>query len=522
MQEYDIAFERLDKGLGLSIAGGQGSTPYRNDDEGIFISRVTPNGPADVAGVRKDDKVISVNGHSCVDIDHYEAVGILKAAGSYISMRVHREVFVRRKPGSRTTSISSSIGGMNSQHKSPASNSSGYTSAMQQQQHRDRPPSVVAETRVERIYTSLLRDQGKSLGFSITGGKGAERFVEDSESIFISRVAEVGPAAKDGRLQVGDKLVQINGVDVSEADHSLVVELLTGPERFVNITVERKMTASGIAASGSNHNSVSSTNLFSQPSLSSLSAITPAAGSVTDAKSPKVFGLPKPYTGLYSASSYMANRPSYMRTREPGQYALTTSASSSPGSATSTPSYSKLPGVNAPPPGGSSSATLPGSRTLPDIPRTSVVAARSLPRNAGGELTAPSSSLSNPDNREDSAVKELVDRLPPVPTKPGVSTETVTKTTFSETTVRRVTDNRIVPLAVEVCTHECYSNLNDYLIMNDTNGLPFQNVTLIKSGGPMGLSIIGGSDHSCVPFGTGDPGIFISKVFINLAIWNMV
>ena len=27
----------------------------------------------------------------------------------------------------------------------------------------------------------------------------------------------------------------------------------------------------------------------------------------------------------------------------------------------------------------------------------------------------------------------------------------------------------------------------------------------------MGLSIIGGSDHSCVPFGTGDPGIFISK-----------
>ena len=58
MQEYDIAFERLDKGLGLSIAGGQGSTPYRNDDEGIFISRVTPNGPADIAGVRKDDKVV--------------------------------------------------------------------------------------------------------------------------------------------------------------------------------------------------------------------------------------------------------------------------------------------------------------------------------------------------------------------------------------------------------------------------------------------------------------------------------
>ena len=41
-----------------------------------------------------------------------------------------------------------------------------------------------------------------------------------------------------------------------------------------------------------------------------------------DGKSPKIFGLPKPYVGLYSASSYMANRPSYMRNREPGQYTL--------------------------------------------------------------------------------------------------------------------------------------------------------------------------------------------------------
>ena len=39
---------------------------------------------------------------------------------------------------------------------------------------------------------------------------------------------------------------------------------------------------------------------------------------------------------------------------------------------------------------------------------------------------------------------------------------------------------------------------------------------LIKAGGPLGLSIIGGSDHSCVPFGTGEPGNFISKVSTNV------
>ena len=54
----DIRFERADKGLGLSIAGGLGSTPYKDNDEGIFISRVTVGGPAHAAGLRKDDKVI--------------------------------------------------------------------------------------------------------------------------------------------------------------------------------------------------------------------------------------------------------------------------------------------------------------------------------------------------------------------------------------------------------------------------------------------------------------------------------
>lgn len=47
-----IRIERTNAGLGLSIAGGVGSTPFKGDDEGIFISRVTEGGPADLAGLR--------------------------------------------------------------------------------------------------------------------------------------------------------------------------------------------------------------------------------------------------------------------------------------------------------------------------------------------------------------------------------------------------------------------------------------------------------------------------------------
>lgn len=90
--QYEIHIERTNSGLGLSIAGGKGSTPYRGDDEGIFISRVTEGGPAEQAGLRVGDKLIAVNGMSCVDVDHYEAVDILKAAGPSLVVHFIREV----------------------------------------------------------------------------------------------------------------------------------------------------------------------------------------------------------------------------------------------------------------------------------------------------------------------------------------------------------------------------------------------------------------------------------------------
>lgn len=51
-KRMEVVVERTTGGLGLSIAGGRGSTPYKGDDEGIFISRVTEGGPAYLAGLR--------------------------------------------------------------------------------------------------------------------------------------------------------------------------------------------------------------------------------------------------------------------------------------------------------------------------------------------------------------------------------------------------------------------------------------------------------------------------------------
>ncbi|TRY96969.1 hypothetical protein DNTS_033575, partial [Danionella cerebrum] len=61
-------------GLGICIAGGKGSVPYKENDEGIFISEC-----------RK------VNGQDTQDFSHQDAVSVLRNAGSCIKMKVLRE-----------------------------------------------------------------------------------------------------------------------------------------------------------------------------------------------------------------------------------------------------------------------------------------------------------------------------------------------------------------------------------------------------------------------------------------------
>ncbi|XP_016310821.1 protein scribble homolog [Sinocyclocheilus anshuiensis] len=85
-------------GLGICIAGGKGSLPYKENDEGIFISRVSKGGPAEKAGVHVGDRVLEVNGQDMQEVSHHEAFSVLRNAGSCIKMKVLRERYVPVEP----------------------------------------------------------------------------------------------------------------------------------------------------------------------------------------------------------------------------------------------------------------------------------------------------------------------------------------------------------------------------------------------------------------------------------------
>ncbi|XP_056635607.1 protein lap4-like isoform X16 [Diorhabda sublineata] len=400
-EKYEIHIERSQTGLGLSIAGGRGSTPFKGDDEGIFISRVTEGGPADLAGLKVGDKVLVVNGINVVDVSHYDAVEVLKASGPVLILQVTREVTRLVKPPSTYVTSKPSLT-PSLINKSDTANKNNVPPPL--------PPPLDEDITLQKIliHTTLIRDS-RGLGFSIAGGKGSQPFKADSDAIYVSRITDGGVADRDGKLSVGDKVISINGVDLTGASHEQAVSMLTGVERFVRLVVEREV-----------------------PSEKNGDAII----SPGPQQSPRLFGLPKPYTGLYAANSYMANRPGYRRSME---IEKKTSESPEP--------------VKPPTP-------------IQEPPKTNGIdhnTAKEVPKPAPRRINSASS---------DSSTTTAQPQAP---------------TAKSQTNHKKASSN---------------SSLED-----DT-----QDVTLSKLGGSLGFSIIGGTDHSSIPFGSKEPGIFISHL----------
>ncbi|XP_069882184.1 protein scribble homolog isoform X2 [Dipodomys merriami] len=221
-----LTIVRQTGGLGISIAGGKGSTPYKGDDEGVFISRVSEEGPAARAGVRVGDKLLEVNGVALHEAEHHEAVEALRGAGAAVQMRVWRERMVEPENAVTITPLRPE------DDSSPRERRGGGLRLALLQ------PDTPAPLR-QRHTACLVRSE-KGLGFSIAGGKGSTPYRAGDGGIFISRIAEGGAAHRAGTLQVGDRVLSINGVDMTDARHDHAVSLLTAASPTIALLLERE------------------------------------------------------------------------------------------------------------------------------------------------------------------------------------------------------------------------------------------------------------------------------------------
>ncbi|XP_073736897.1 multiple PDZ domain protein isoform X10 [Callorhinus ursinus] len=79
------------------------------------------------------------------------------------------------------------------------------------------------------IKVELWREPSKSLGISIVGGRGMGSRLSNGEvmrGIFIKHVLEDSPAGKNGTLKPGDRIVEVDGMDLRDASHEQAVEAI--------------------------------------------------------------------------------------------------------------------------------------------------------------------------------------------------------------------------------------------------------------------------------------------------------
>uniref|UniRef100_A0A4W3JD62 Discs, large homolog 2 (Drosophila) n=1 Tax=Callorhinchus milii TaxID=7868 RepID=A0A4W3JD62_CALMI len=181
----EITLERGNSGLGFSIAGGI-DNPHIGDDPGIFITKIIPGGAAAEDGrLRVNDCILQVNEADVSEVSHSRAVEALKEAGCIVQLYVRR-----RRP--------------------------------------------VLETIVE---LKLMKGP-KGLGFSIAGGVGNQHIPGDN-SIYVTKIIDGGAAQKDGRLQVGDRLLMVNNYSLEEVAHEEAVAVLKNTSDVVYIKVAK-------------------------------------------------------------------------------------------------------------------------------------------------------------------------------------------------------------------------------------------------------------------------------------------
>ncbi|KAK1161662.1 harmonin-like isoform X2 [Acipenser oxyrinchus oxyrinchus] len=212
---------RLDRthpeGLGLSVRGGL------EFNCGLFISQIVKDGQASNIGLQVGDEIVRINGYSISSCIHEEVINLIRMKKT-VSLKVRRNSpgdplkwqFVDQyvsESGDRKNSIAGlgSIGGKDIKEK--------------------------------KVFLSLAGTKG--MGCSISSGP------NQKPGIFISNVKPGSLSAEVG-LQVGDQIVEVNGIEFSNLDHkeavkvlkssrSLTITVLTGAGRELFMSNEERM-----------------------------------------------------------------------------------------------------------------------------------------------------------------------------------------------------------------------------------------------------------------------------------------
>uniref|UniRef100_A0A671PI25 Membrane-associated guanylate kinase, WW and PDZ domain-containing protein 1 n=1 Tax=Sinocyclocheilus anshuiensis TaxID=1608454 RepID=A0A671PI25_9TELE len=288
------------------------------------IGRIIEGSPADRCGKLKvGDRIMAVNCQSIINMPHADIVKLIKDAGLTVTLHIIPEEDVN---GAHSAPTSEKQSPMVTQKHSPQTQSSpaaqqsptmahpsppaphpspsevkarqdvkpdicqaAYTDYRQPPVDYRHPPVAdyrqpptieyrhppalidyrqhsIADYRPQDYdyFTVDLEKSVKGFGFSIRGGR------EYKMDLFVLRLAEDGPAIRNGRMRVGDQIIEINGESTRDMSHTRAIELIKAGGRRVRLLLKR-----------------GTGQVPEYDSAASRSAVSPAAPALSEVVSPR-------------------------------------------------------------------------------------------------------------------------------------------------------------------------------------------------------------------------------------------
>ncbi|XP_027557101.1 harmonin isoform X4 [Neopelma chrysocephalum] len=210
----EVRLDRLNpEGLGISVRGGL------EFGCGLFISQLVKGGQADNAGLQVGDEIVRINGYSISSCTHEEVINLIRTK-KIVSIKVRHVGMIPVKSSADEPLKWQYV----DQFVSETGEAKGSVAGLASSGGRD--------SKEKKVFISLIGTKG--MGCSISSGP------TQKPGIFISNVKPGSLSAEVG-LEVGDQIVEVNGVDFSNVDHKEAVRVLKS---------SRTLTISVVAGAG--------------------------------------------------------------------------------------------------------------------------------------------------------------------------------------------------------------------------------------------------------------------------------
>ncbi|KAM6981671.1 membrane-associated guanylate kinase, WW and PDZ domain-containing protein 1-like isoform 3-T3 [Tautogolabrus adspersus] len=237
LQPYDVEIQRGEnEGFGFVIV----SSVSRPDAGTTFagnacvamphkIGRIIEGSPADRCGKLKvGDRILSVNCCSITNKSHSDIVNLIKEAGNTVSLRII--------PGDESSNASLLTNAEKIATITTTHTPQQTTESRNNSKSKGAPPPPPTQTQTSQdaeFYSVDLERDSKGFGFSLRGGR------EYNMDLYVLRLADDGAAVRNGKMRVGDEILEINGESTKNMKHSRAIELIKNGGRRARLVLKR-------------------------------------------------------------------------------------------------------------------------------------------------------------------------------------------------------------------------------------------------------------------------------------------